>query len=107
MRTYWSASTGLGRSLSTSSTVSAADVRNPGLMGDQGIHVALDHDRQPLALDRGARRVDRVQRGALAEERRIRRIQVLRLSVAHRAAAEADHGAARVADGEDDPATEA
>src|SRR5262249_21154292 len=57
------------------------------------------HDHgPPLRADRLAREVERVQRGALLEQLRLWRVQVLRDAVGReRAAAEADRLAARVA----------
>ncbi len=57
----------------------------------------------PAVADRPAGEEQPVELASLREERRLRRIQVLRLPVAQHAAAEADDLAARIVDREHDP----
>ena len=59
------------------------------------VHVALDHQHAAGGADRVARLHQAVELAALLEERRLGRVQVLRLALAQHAAAEADHRAAR------------
>ena len=82
-------------------------VRDALLRQHQRVHVALDEHGARLAADRVARLGDAVQSLALAEQRRLRRVEILRLVVAERAAAEGDGAAAAVADREHHAAAEA
>src|SRR4029079_12569476 len=83
------------------------NVRDACLMRGDRVEVALDDHRGPFAPDRGPRDVERIERRALVEERRVRRGDVLGLLVgAHRPAAESDDLPARVLDRHDEPAAE-
>jgi hypothetical protein len=73
------------------------------------VHVAFDHDH-PVALPRRGRRGEVVQRAALVEQRRIRRIQVFGrvcFRLVEDAPGKGDRPAPRVADREHQPAAEA
>ena len=83
-----------GRSASRSASASATwpgrqgrpergdDVVEAGLVGHQRVRVALDDDRLAALPDRALGPVDEVQRPALVEQRRGRRVEVLRPVVA-------------------------
>ncbi len=82
-------------------------VLEAGLVSGHHVGVALDDDGELLPPDRALGEVDPVQRPALVEEGGRRRVEVFRsFRVGHDAAAEADRPPARVADRDDDPATE-
>ncbi|OIQ78182.1 hypothetical protein GALL_401130 [mine drainage metagenome] len=78
------------------------DVLDAVLGQRDDVEVALDDQRLPLALHRGACLEQPVQLLALVEEHGFRRIQVLGLAAAEHAAAESDQLALRVADREGD-----
>ncbi len=66
------------------------------------VHVAFD-DHETIDLPQGlARLVQAVEFAALVKQHRFRGVEVLRLAVAHRAAAESDTASADVADGKHD-----
>ena len=69
------------------------------------VHVALDDDGAACLPDGVAPLVQAVEFLALVEDRRLRRVQVLRFARAHDPRAEADDLAARIANREHDPAT--
>ena len=75
-------------------------VRNARLRETHDVHVAFD-DQQPLDLpERLSRLVESVELAPLVEERRLRRVEVLRFALVEDAAAEGNRPAARVADRE-------
>src|SRR6185369_10141001 len=82
-------------------------------LGDSGavegddVHIALDDNQAPGAAAGGRSAVDVVERAALVEERRVGGVQILGLALAEDPAAERDHPAAGVADGEHEAAAEA
>ena len=84
-----------------------------GLVGHQGVGVALDDDGLPALADGRLRAVDQVQRPALVEQRRRGRIQVFGamvrlIAIGDEVAATQAHGiSVLVADREDDPGPEA
>ena len=82
------------------------DVVEAGLVGHQGVGVALDDDRLARLADRALGLVDEVQRPALVEERRRRGVQVLRSVALEQPAAHPDGVAVLVADREDDARAE-
>ena len=79
----------------------------PVLMAHEAVDVAFHEERPILRLDRGAREVGGVEQVALGVERRLRRVEILRLLVAERAAAEGDDPALQVADREEQAPAEA
>ena len=89
------------------------DVREAGLVGHQGVGVALDDDRRAGLADLRLRPVEQVERAALVEERGRRRVEVLgalgvgAVGPLQDAAAQARGVARGVADREDDPRPEA
>ena len=88
-------------------------VREAGLVGHEGVGVALDDDRGAGLADLRLRPVQQVERAALVEERGRRGVEVLRalgvgaVGALEDAAAQARGVAGRVADREDDPRPEA
>ena len=73
------------------------------------VHIAFDDQNHRNVAQRLAHLVGAVQLAALVKERRLRRIQVLRIvfaAFAEDAPAKGDHTAARVADGEHQPMAE-
>ena len=66
-------------------------VLEAGLGQRDDVHVALDDERVAALADRGARLEQAVQLAALAEDRRLGRVEVFRLAAVEDAAAEADH----------------
>jgi hypothetical protein len=77
------------------------------LMERDHVHVAFHHQQAvELALG-GQRLVQAVELAALVEDLGLRRVEVLRLAVLDDPAAEADHAAATVVDGEHHAFTEA
>ena len=77
-------------------------IRDTRMMQANGIHIAFD-DQQALEVGTGAAGfVQRVELASLVEENRLRRVEIFRLAAVDDAAAERDHAAARVPDGEHD-----
>ena len=98
----------------TCSSVSAVPIeatafRKPGLVQGEHVRVALHHDHAALpCVACGRAQVEAEQRAALAVDRALGGVDVLRLLVvAHRARAEAEHPPAGVAQREHDPRPEA
>ena len=82
-------------------------LREAVLMRHQAIDVAFDDERAVLGADRFPCRVGGIQQVALRVERRLGRVQILRLLVTERATAEGDDAALQVADREHQPPAEA
>src|SRR5207245_4639859 len=82
-------------------------VREAGLVHGDRVEVPLHDDRRPLFADGGPRDVQGVERRALVEERRLRRIHVFPgLVRTHRPTAEGDDPAATVLDRHHEPVPE-
>ena len=71
------------------------------------VHVALDHQQMAARANRIAGMQQAVQLAPLLEQRRLGRIQILRLAFADHAATEADRHAAGIEDGKHHPIAEA
>jgi hypothetical protein len=85
------------------------DVLDSLLVGRHHVGVALDEHDAPFAADLRQRAVERVDQAALLEERRLRRVDVLRSArvvVGEPARAEAGDAAALVADRDDETSAE-
>src|SRR5262245_1337216 len=72
-------------------------VVDAGLMQADRVHVALDHHEFLESAPRTARLVQAVELASLVEERRLGRVQVLRLAGVDDASTEGDDAAARIA----------
>ncbi len=83
------------------------DFGDAGAVERDHVHIAFDHDQPLGGAARGAGAVEVVERAALVEEDRLRRVQIFGLAGAEDAAAEADDPAARVADRDHQPPAEA
>ena len=82
-------------------------LRKPVLVRHQTVDVAFDEQRPVLRLDRGPGEVGGVEQVALGVERRLRRVEVLRLLVPEPTPAEGHHPALKVADREQETPSEA
>jgi hypothetical protein len=82
-------------------------VLEPGLGEGDDVHVALDDEGVAALADRRARFEEAVELAPLAEDRRLRRVQVFRLAAVEDAAAEADHRPLHRADRKHDAIAEA
>ena len=71
------------------------------------VHVAFDDDGEAFVADRLLRQVKAVEFAPLLEQRRFRRVQILRLALVQDAAAEGDDAATAVMDRKDDAIAEA
>ena len=76
------------------------------VMSGNDIHIAFDQDGFPLLINRFMGQVHGEEEPPFIENRRFRRIEILRLAVVEDAATETDDAAAAVADGEHDPSAE-
>ena len=79
------------------------DERESGLMGSDDIHISLDHEDQITLLNSLARPVETVQHPALRENRRLRRVEILGLTVADNTPTKADDPLLHIDDGEQEP----
>ena len=82
------------------------DVVEAGLVGHQGVRVALDDDRLTRLADRTLGLVDEIERPALVEQRGRRGVEVLRSVALEQAPAHPDGMPALVTDREDDTRAE-
>lgn len=82
------------------------DIMDAPVMSGNDIHIAFDQDGFPLLINRFMGQVHGEEEPPFIENRRFRRIEILRLAVVEDAATETDDAAAAVADGEHDPSAE-
>src|SRR5690606_37895056 len=82
-------------------------VANAVLRERDDVHVAFHDERPARGPDRFSRLHEAVDLAALLEERRLGRIEILRLALAEHPAAEADRRAAGIEDREDDAVAKA
>ena len=83
------------------------DFGDAGAVEGDHVHIAFHHDQPLGGAAGGSGAIDVVESPALVEERRVGRIQVLRLACPEDAPAECDDPAPRVADRDHQPSTEA
>src|SRR5437868_2978843 len=82
-------------------------VLHASLVQPDGVEVALDEERHALTADGVARLVQGEENAAFRVQRRVGRVQVLRLALPFEEPTAERNGAARLADGNDDAAAEA
>ena len=82
------------------------DITDAPVMSGYDIHIAFDQDSLALLINRFVGQVHGEEKASLIENRRFRRIEVLRLAVVEDAAAETDDAAAAITDGKHDPPAE-
>ena len=78
------------------------DVVNARLPRGNRVHIALDDDGIARAGDRTVGTIHAEEELSLVKDRRLRRIEILRLGIAERTPAKADDAPALIRDGDDD-----
>ena len=83
------------------------DVVNARLPRGNRVHIALDDNGIARAGDRAVGTIHAEEELSLVKDRRLRRVEVLRLGIAERTSAKADDAPALIRDGDDDAPTKA